>query len=157
MPMSIIEFVESSLSDKSNKQKKFLINTIDAVDALIIETEININIENHKRIIDNFGVKHTFKKHGNAQKEASRGQIAIEIDDFACIPTIVSEPDAIVFGEVNEIGNVLIKYIKNIGEIQYVYVEEMRTGRKELALQTFYKRAIKQKIHQPKSTDFDIT
>ena len=42
-------------------------------------------------------------------------------------------------------GNALIKYIKNIDNIQYVYVEEIRTGRKELALQTFYKRAVKQK------------
>ena len=122
--MTIIEFVLLSLSDKSNKQKKFLINTIDSVDALIIETQININIENHKRIIDNFGVKHTFKKHGNAQIEASRGQIAIEIEDFVYIPSIVTEPDAIVFGEVNDIGNALIKYIKNIDDIQYVYVEE---------------------------------
>ena len=145
MPMSIIEFIISSLSDKSNKQKKFLINTIDEVEALFIETKININLEKYKRIIDNFGVKHTSKKHGNAEKEASRGQITIEIDDFAYIPIIVTEPDAIVFGEVNDIGNVLIKYIKNIDDIQYIYVEEMRTGRKELALQTFYKRAIKQK------------
>ena len=115
--MSIIEFIISSLSDKSNKQKKFLINTIDEVEALFIETKININLEKYKRIIDNFGVKHTFKKHGNAEKEASRGQITIEIDDFAYIPIIVTEPDAIVFGEVNDIGNVLIKYIKNIDDI----------------------------------------
>ena len=115
--MSIIEFVMSALSDKSNKQKKFLINTIDEVEALFIETKININLEKYKRIIDNFGVKHTSKKHGNAEKEASRGQITIEIDDFAYIPIIVTEPDAIVFGEVNDIGNVLIKYIKNIDDI----------------------------------------
>ena len=135
----------SALSDKSNKQKKFLINTIDEVEALFIETKININLEKYKRIIDNFGVKHTSKKHGNAEKEASRGQITIEIDDFAYISIIVTEPDAIVFGEVNDIGNALIKYIKNIDNIQYIYVEETRIGRKELALQTFFKRAIKQK------------
>ena len=143
--MSIIEFVQSSLTDKTNKQKKFLINAIDAIEALVIETEININVENYKRIIDNFGVKHTFKKHGNAIKEASRGQLAIEIDDFDYIANIVAEPDDIIFGEVNDMSNALIKYMKNIDNIQYVYVEEIRTGRKELALQTFYKRAVKQK------------
>ena len=155
--MSITEFVTSVLTDKSNKQKKFLLNLIERVEAENIEVKTNINLKNYKRTMDNFGVKHTFKKHRNAQTEASRGQMAIEIADFSHIPSIVSEPDDIIFGAMNDMGNSLIQYIKAIEKFKYFYIEEIRTGRKEIVLQTFYKRAVKKKIRQRESTDFDIS
>jgi hypothetical protein len=93
--------------------------------------------------VDNFGIIHTFKKHGNRYQEQLRGQIAIEIEDFKHIENIISEYDAMTYGEVNDMGNMLIKYVKAIAGINYFYVVEIRTGRKEIALQTFYKRLIK--------------
>lgn len=79
------------------------------------------------------------KKHGKARAEAARGQIAVTPDDFKLIPQIVSAPDGIDRVGVSGIGRALIRHTKRIGDAYYV-VEEVRTGRKTLALETMYKR-----------------
>jgi phage-Barnase-EndoU-ColicinE5/D-RelE like nuclease3 len=135
--MSILEFVTESLTNKSNKQTKFIISTSISTDIIRLT---RLNLEDYTHILDNFGIIHTFKKHGNAKKEMLRGQLAIEIVDFQHIETIVLEYDDIIYGQMNDMGNKLMKFVKAIERINYFYVVEIRTGRKEIALQTFYKR-----------------
>ena len=135
--MSILKFVIESLTNKSNKQTKFTISTSISLDIIHLT---HLGLENYTHILDNFSVIHAFKKHGNAQKEVLRGQIAIEIIDFQHIQIIISEYDEIIYGQMNDTGNRLIKYVKAIEGVNYFYVVEIRTGRKEFAMQTFYKR-----------------
>ena len=141
--MPITEFVTSSLTNKNNKQLKFLINEIENNEISKILNLVNLNLAGYSHILDNFGILHTFKKHGDIKSEALRGQIAIETYDFAQIPIIISDADEISSGEKNNKGNILIKYTKAIDGIKYFYVAEIRTGRKEIVIQTFYKRAVK--------------
>ena len=60
-------------------------------------------------------------------------------EDFELIKEIVENPDFIISGEKDKIGNELIKYVKTI-ENEIVYVEEKRNKRKVLAGKTMYKK-----------------
>ena len=87
-----------------------------------------------------YAIIHTHNKHGQANKEISRGQIAVKIEDYLLIPDIVSNPDNITIGEKSNIGTELVIYEKEVQEVCYFYVEEVRKKRKSLSMKTLYKR-----------------
>ncbi len=78
-------------------------------------------------------------KHANQTTEKKRGQEGITLTDFEKITEIVAEPDKIEYAGKTKQGRDVIKYSKEI-EQTYFYVEEVREGKKEVVLQTMYKR-----------------
>ena len=76
------------------------------------------------------------KNHSNVKTEKARGQIAVTEADFAMIPEIISSPDKIVFGTKNRLGTDQIVYLKALPDGSTLYLEEVRTKRKELATQS---------------------
>lgn len=91
---SIKEFIEKVLEDKGKYQKLDLGELSEKQIAQINE-HLDINLEGFKRVLDNSGVVHAFKKHGNEKAEVSRGQVAITEEDFFKIIEIVENPDRI--------------------------------------------------------------
>ncbi len=91
-------------------------------------------------MVDNYAVKYVIKNHGNSQTEKQRGQIAVEMTDFDKIQEITQNPDKISYEGKNDTGRDTIQYQKSIAETLYLYLEEVRTKRKELAMNTLYKR-----------------
>lgn len=75
-------------------------------------------------------------KHAS-EKEESRGQIRVEINDFLMLPEILAEYDAITLTSRN--GKQIIIFEKIYENYTCHLVEEIRKGRKELAVITFYK------------------
>ncbi len=86
-------------------------------------------------------VLHVAKNHGDAAGEARRGQISIDADAYALLPSIISVPDAIEDGGLSDIGEPLLRYVKTIGSTRYVAVFAVRRGRRTLGLKTFYARS----------------
>lgn len=74
-------------------------------------------------MIDISAIRHAKKRHPN-----------LEDADFCLIPLIVSSNDKIMKGD----NDFSIVYVKSF-EDTYYYVEYVRTGRKRLAMKTFYK------------------
>ncbi|TAE00119.1 MAG: hypothetical protein EAZ97_06875 [Bacteroidetes bacterium] len=140
MDTNIRDFVDQILADISNKQHKLILGKLTETEVLELESQLGIDLSGYQRILDNFGIKHSLKEHGDAKKEELRGQIGITNEDFEKILEIVSDPDEIETGEKSRLGKDLIKYSKVIENALFFYVEEIRTGKKELALQTIYKR-----------------
>ncbi len=98
-----------------------------------------LDLTGYTHSIDESSVRHIMKQHGNAEKEAGRGQVAITEDDIALIPEIVAMPDEVIKGEENKIsGSNSIIFKKKMGDA-YVYVQEVREGRKKLAAKTLWK------------------
>lgn len=83
--------------------------------------------------IDSYMMRHAMKEHGDAQRERSRGQIALTEEDFKLVPVIINNPDYVVFGNKNKRGQDLIVYVKNLPDGSTLYFEEVRTGRRKLA------------------------
>ncbi len=87
-------------------------------------------------------VAHNQKHHGNDATEASRGQIAISIEDYARIPDILENYDRVSKSPntSHRTGNEVIIYEKEFGDGYVYYLEEKRDNRKSLAFQTMYKK-----------------
>lgn len=89
--------------------------------------------------IDVSGTRHTFKEHGTEKTEIPRGQIPINDDDFNNIPEVIYNYDEVSFTGKNKTGLETITYKKRMPDNTIYYVEEIRTGRKTLTINTMYK------------------
>ena len=118
---------------------KLELGEIKDVIASTIEESTGFKLENYVHVVDNYAIRHTIAEHGSPQKEAKRGQIAIEVNDFKLISEIITSPDAVYYEKKNNLGLPVLIYEKTICD-KIFYLEEIRTGRKELAMQTMYKR-----------------
>ena len=137
--MTIKEFITKVLNNRSNVQEKYSLGCVSDEQAKKIKEQYGIEIHGYERVIENFGVLHAMKHHGNEIQEQSRGQIAITIDDFEIIPEITSQPDLIEYEGKSKQNTDLLKYEKRKTN-NYIYVEEKRDRKKELITKTFYKQ-----------------
>jgi len=86
-------------------------------------------------------VMHTYKQHGDIKVEVSRGQRAVTAEDYKKLPEILSTPDSIEDSGVSRMtGRPLMKWIKWYGDEEWVFVVEVRSGRKMLVQETLYIR-----------------
>ena len=89
----------------------------------ILNDLLGCDVTGFQRMIDISAVKHSRKKHPNMTEA-----------DFCLIPLIISLADEIIQGKYPD----TVVYRKTL-EKEYYYVECTRTGRKRLAMKTFYK------------------
>ena len=87
---------------------------------------LGCDVTGFQRMIDISAVKHSRKKHPNMTET-----------DFCLIPMIIASADEITMGKYPD----TVVYRKTL-EKEYYYVECTRTGRKRLAMKTFYKTKI---------------
>lgn len=90
--------------------------------------------------LDNSGVQHTVKKHGNPKSEAKRGQIGITASDFGLIEPIVNQPDAIIADGKNASGRDVLLFTKLIDGVGYLVAMEVQPGRRVLMLNSMRKK-----------------
>ena len=122
----------------SNKSSKIELGMLSESDVKLLELKTGFNLQGYKRVLDTSAIKHTLSHHGNKTIEAARGQVAIIPGDFEKIPEILKSENVIFSGK-NKIGRDCLLYEAFISGTYY-YIEEIRTGRKHLAMVTMYKR-----------------
>lgn len=76
------------------------------------KTAVRTNLS--KKIISSHQIKHVFESHGDAIKEAERGQRGIVKADFEHIPGILSDYDDVCYGGKNQKGKDSLVFIKKI-------------------------------------------
>jgi len=103
--------------------------------------EAGIDIVGFEHKITNFFKNHVLKEHGNLEKEKSKGQIAINEDDFEKISDIVENPDHAMIGAKRE-GKDVLYYVKKMDDGTILYVENIINDKnnKELLGKTMFKR-----------------
>lgn len=127
--MELINFADERTT---NIQKKITLGKLnDIVIESILEREINISVHNYQHTISNFEVKHALTKH-------SRDPLPLTKRDIGLIPDIIKNYDSIKYAGKTKTGLDAIKYTKHYKNVVY-YIEEIRTGRQELAFKTMYK------------------
>ena len=139
----IEEFVRKVLEDRG-KYQKIDLGELSEKQINQINEHLEINLEDFRRVLDNSGVAHVFKKHGGEKAENLRGQVAVTEEDFSKIIDIVDNPDKVEYIGKNKIGNDMILYEKNYDLILIRYIEGIRENKrkhkKEVYLETFYKK-----------------
>lgn len=91
-----------------------------------------------RHTVDSFAIRKILKDHGDDAVELPRGQLPVTKEDIAKIPEIVSAFDKVESAGTNARGQDLVRYTKRYNGKTF-YVEEVRTGRKELAAVTMWK------------------
>ena len=131
-----VEKIIDSVSDKKNRHIEVLRKVSDAEADFLLE-KTGLDLKGYSHSIDNYSILHILKKHGS-KKELQRGQIPVTIEDIRNFPTIVSDYDDVEYVGKSNIGRDTIRFEKSIGGNNVLVFEEMRVGKKLLALSTMY-------------------
>ena len=100
-----------------------------------------IDLTGYKHVIETSGARHSESRHGKGSNDRN----PLTFEDYLLIPYIIKYRDKVELSDKKTKLHGLKTFIyrKTIGNL-YVYVEEIRIGRKKsLAFQTLYKRRIK--------------
>ena len=108
--------------------------------APLILQKTGLDVTGFTCVLDNYGVRHTIKQHGNARQESQRGQIAVTLEDFDNILEITSQPDNIFADGKNKIGRDVIVFEKVIDGVGYRHVEEIRGKHRLVATDSLRKK-----------------
>ena len=140
--MSELQKLIQSVKNQSNDNKTVTLGIINEQVAKQILLDSNIDVRNYVITIDIYAVKHIFKNHSNAEKEEKRGQFAIQESDFEMIEQVINNPDFVFYDGKNRIGRDVLQFQKQINN-RYIILKEVRTGKKQLSLNSM--RIIKNK------------
>jgi valyl-tRNA synthetase len=150
----ISDLVKKVRTDGLNTPEKTVIGKVSSEAAKLLTNLIGIAItEEFIHSIDRSSINHVLNQHGDEKIETNRGQLKITEKDFEKIVDIISMPDEILKGEPNSRNLETITYVKKESDGTYIFIEEIRTGRKELTLNTMYKK--KGKLQKDSSLKFE--
>ncbi|MCF0209864.1 MAG: hypothetical protein HUK18_03525, partial [Bacteroidales bacterium] len=88
----------------------------------LIRKRIGISVDNH--IITSDGIRHGLKNHGVNGKKLKDTSIPIRVEDAQLIPYIMTAPDRIEKGSIDNIGRDSIRFIKTLSNGVVVVVEK---------------------------------
>jgi hypothetical protein len=96
-----------------------------------IDEMVGIRLNGYSRIADLSALIHVFKQHGDEKREALRGQKAVTLDVVMNLQELLSYAELV--DNWLENGKLKLKWVIQF-DSQMILVEEVRTGRNELAL-----------------------
>ena len=127
-------------TDQSNTIEKTIIGSVTDEGAAFLSKLTGVEItDQYLHTIDRSSFNHIINNHGDVKFEEKRGQIAITENDFELIIDVLNQPDEIIASGLNKQQKETITYSKKLEDGIIIYLEEIRTGRKELMLQTMRK------------------
>ena len=130
----ILGVIQAAIKDEKRGEDLF---KVDEKFADLCKKEMNIDIAGFTHYIYSDDVRHLIKRHGKGSNDRN----SISSQDFLLIPIIQKEYDKIWVTKTKQ-GLDAITYVKKIVD-EYYYVEEIRTGKKKLAVKELRKRKTK--------------
>ena len=130
---------------KSNKNEWYDYLDIDEKTIEEFSSKTGIDLRGYKHLIDVSGIKHILRKHGNVTHEKKIGQMPVSEGDLLKIREIIKNYDKMNASKKTKTKLDSIEYKKRIGDSNYTMIEEIRKGRKKLALKTLFKKPLKPK------------
>lgn len=138
------ELLELAKLEEGNKNKVLILGEIRPEMATFLSEQSGISLNNYKFSVDVYAIRHIIKNHSQSEIETPKGQIAITDGDFELIIDILENPDLVFYDGKNKLGKDVFQFQKLI-ENKYVVIKEVRTGKKQLALNSM--RIIKKNRH----------
>lgn len=102
-----------------------------------LDAHLGADVAAYDLSIDPSAIAHVQRRHGNDEAEMRQGQRAVSADDYAMLPTIVQHGTWADAG-MSPGGNPRVKITLRIGAVEWEAVFEHRSGRRTLALVTYY-------------------
>lgn len=119
----ILKLVRDANNSVSENNRWVILGEPSHKEIIVLNALLNCDVTGFQRMIDISAVKHSKNSHPNMTEA-----------DFCLIPMIISSADEIMLGKYPD----TVVY-KKVLDKEYYYVECTRTGRKRLAMKTFYK------------------
>jgi len=92
-----------------------------------------LNLQGFVHTLDGSAVRHMLNRHSNPKIEKTRGQLALTDVDIQNLPQVVQQADAVILGTQTKGRKEQIAFIKRMPDGTVLYLEEVRTGKRELA------------------------
>lgn len=136
------DFVEKA-KNRENAGKKLYFGIVKDEVAERVKNEVGYDIRGYNCALYSDNIRKIFKDHGNESKEITRGQSAVEVDDFSRIPEVICEADSIEDAGMY-MGNPAIKFKKDGVTVIGIatdgaldlYTQTMYVGKKNRSLAT---------------------
>lgn len=132
---TLTELIQKS-KDKSSTLTKAIVARVSKSLVEDLKVQGVLISEEYVHVVDNNAIRHTLNHHGG-EAEVARGQVPLTEEILLSIPEIVTHYDSLTTSK-NRRGQDVILYSKTYDNGVTVYVEEVRSGRKELAMDTMY-------------------
>ena len=97
----------------------------------IVADCVGVDIGGYRHVVDSSSIKHAYNKH-------LHDSIPLVLDDFWKISDIIKSADIVLYAGKNRKGLDVIKYLKSFENAQIAYLEEIRNGKHQLAMDTMY-------------------
>lgn len=133
--------------DSGNTNQTVVLGELSAQEVALLRREGVPVEEGYSHAADMFAVRHALSRHGDAKTEAKQGQLPLVDADIAAIPQIIEEADALILGAKTPRGQDIVGSLKRMPDGTVLYLEEVRSGRKTLAMTSMRK--------YPGTTDFE--
>lgn len=117
---------------------KIRYRSVSAEEAARIKDATGHDVNGYSHSLDGSAARHILNEHGDPAIEAKRGLLPITENDIAMLPQIIRNWDSLEPSSTRQ-GLQALLYRKRVGD-ELFFVEEVRTGRKELAGKTMYKK-----------------
>lgn len=127
-----------SINEDQGTSKWTIIGKVDVSEGKKIFNSTGIDVTDYERVIDNSAIIHILKRHTNEKIELTRNQQIITQADFLIIPYVLKNFDKVFEGDITKSNLRTLVYEKRINGT-LIYIEEIRTGRKKLALKSMWK------------------
>jgi putative DNA methylase len=135
-----MRYLAAAAARPGNEQVKMQLMPLGDEEIKKIKKDTKLDLKGYTHIADNYAVRKVLKDHGDTVAEAKRGQLAVTPEAIELIPWIVAEYDTVtVSEEKNKRGLTVLLFEKKFNGVVF-YVSEVRTGQKQLALNTMYIR-----------------
>jgi hypothetical protein len=107
-----------------------------------VRAATGIDIRGYARVLDSGDIRHALRSHGGHDREAKRGQAPLKPRDFALVGRIAGMGKVVGKRGGGGGGAPTVRYRARIGRYEYELVEQVRHGKRQVALKTLWKRRI---------------
>lgn len=132
----ILQFVEKAKEYPDNISDEINFGSVSNYQAQTIAASTGVVVRTGMKILSNYAVNHTFKRHSveNEHREG-RGQVGIIDSDFELLPDILNNPDQIVRGTDGSRGKKALKFSKKYSKGIYTAVITVVPGKNGIRLE----------------------
>ncbi|EAQ27509.1 bacteriophage Mu GP30-like protein [Roseovarius sp. 217] len=96
------------------------------------------DLDRYDVAIDADAIRHVFARHGNREREAARGQIAVTPADLGRLPEMFQNPDSFEWMDARSVQSRVLRLTKAIGARRYIAHFVLRPRRQRLVLLTYW-------------------
>lgn len=130
---SIQDVIDAARQPSGHAPQKAVLGQVSDWLVQAAQESAGLNLAGFKHVLDGSAVRHIVKTHFDEKAERARGQLPVTEADLQALPSVVESPDRVAFGTKNRLGRDQVAYVKRMPDGSLLYLEEVRTGRSELA------------------------